>query len=140
MPVKIKGSEYSTVAERLNSVHNDHDYISITTDIVDETQEYITIKANVSIHNDNFEQKLAFIMITLNKYILVTRESISSSETETPSTSLLPLKMLKHQLLAELWLVLVTAGKSSLLLKKCHGSKPKPRHVKAKSLIVAPLY
>ena len=31
-------------------------------------------------------------MITLNKYILVTRESISSSETETPSTSLLPLK------------------------------------------------
>ena len=56
MPVKIKGSEYSTVAERLNSVHNDHDYISITTEIVDETQEYITIKANVSIHNDNFEQ------------------------------------------------------------------------------------
>ena len=56
MPVKIKGSEYSTVAERLNSVHNDHDYISITTEIVDETQEHITIKANVSIHNDNFEQ------------------------------------------------------------------------------------
>ena len=56
MPVKIKGNEYSTVAERLNSVHDDHDYISITTEIVDETQEYITIKANVSIHNDSFEQ------------------------------------------------------------------------------------
>ena len=56
MPVKIKGNEYSTVAERLNSVHDDHDYISITTKIVDETQEYITIKANVSIHNDSFEQ------------------------------------------------------------------------------------
>ena len=56
MPVKIKGNEYSTVAERLNSVHDDHDYISITTEIVDETQEYITIKANVSIYNDSFEQ------------------------------------------------------------------------------------
>ena len=56
MPVKIKGNEYSTVAERLNSVHDDHDYISITTEIVDETQEYITIKANVIIYNDSFEQ------------------------------------------------------------------------------------
>jgi hypothetical protein len=56
MPIKIKGAEYSTVAERLNSVHDDHDYISITTEIMDETQEYVTIKANVSIHNDNFEQ------------------------------------------------------------------------------------
>ena len=56
MPIKIKGAEYSTVAERLNFVHDDHDYISITTEIMDETQEYVTIKENVSIHHDNFEQ------------------------------------------------------------------------------------
>ena len=56
MPVKIKGNEYSTVAERLNAIHDDYDYVSINTKIVDEIQEHISIKAVVRVHGDNFEQ------------------------------------------------------------------------------------
>ena len=56
MPVKIKGNEYSTVAERLNAIHDDYDYVSINTEIVDEIQEHISIKAVVRVHGDNFEQ------------------------------------------------------------------------------------
>ncbi len=49
MPVKIRGNEYNTVAERLAAIHQDHPLLSIHTKIVDETVNHITFKAKVKI-------------------------------------------------------------------------------------------
>ena len=127
MPVKIKGNEYSTVAERLNAIHDDYDYVSINTEIVDEIQEHITIKA-VS------RQLLGFTETTLNRRALAMHESILSLETRIRLTTRLHLRMRKHQLLAEPWLVQVMAVRNSLPPKRYHGSKTKPRLVKARSI------
>ena len=51
MPVTIHGREYLTVAERVNAIHSDHEGdISITTEIVEFTDERALVKATVSIH------------------------------------------------------------------------------------------
>jgi len=52
MPVKIRGNEYETVPERLHEVHGDSGAqanVSIVTEIVGETEEHITMKAEVTI-------------------------------------------------------------------------------------------
>ena len=52
MPVKIRGNEYETVPERLHEAHGDSGAkanVSIVTEIVGETEEHITMKAEVTI-------------------------------------------------------------------------------------------
>jgi len=58
MPVKIRGNEYNTVAERLAAIHQDHPLLSIQTKIVDETVNHITLKAKVKIMTEG--QSLIF--------------------------------------------------------------------------------
>ena len=53
MPVTIHGKEYTTVAERLQAVHLDHKQISITTEILDESDKQVTVKAVVDIDRGN---------------------------------------------------------------------------------------
>jgi len=55
MPVTIHGREYLTVAERVNAIHADHKGdISITTEIVEFTNEIALFKAIVTIrHKDS---------------------------------------------------------------------------------------
>ena len=49
MSVKIHGKKYTTVAERLQAIHLDYDQLSITTEILDDTDKYVTVKAVVEI-------------------------------------------------------------------------------------------
>ena len=58
MPVKIRGNEYNTVAERLAAIHQDPPLLSIQTKIVDETVNHITLKAKVKIMTEG--QSLIF--------------------------------------------------------------------------------
>ena len=58
MPVKIRGNEYNTVAERLAAIHQDHPLLSIQTKIVDETVNHITLQARVKIMTEG--QSLIF--------------------------------------------------------------------------------
>ena len=43
MPVKIRGNEYTTVAERLAAIHQDHLLLFIQTKIVDKTVNHINL-------------------------------------------------------------------------------------------------
>jgi len=58
MPVKIRGNDYNTVAERLATLHQNHPFVSIYTKIVSETSDHITIQAEVKIVAEN--QSLTF--------------------------------------------------------------------------------
>ncbi len=53
MPVKIRGNDYNTVAERLATLHQNHPLVSIHTKIMGETSDHITIQAKVKIVVDN---------------------------------------------------------------------------------------
>ena len=57
MPVKIKGSEYTTVAERLNAIHEkESSKLTILTEILFEDDIGITMKATVKISGDDPQQ------------------------------------------------------------------------------------
>ena len=57
MPVKIKGSEYTTVAERLNAIHEEESSkLTILTEILFEDDIGITMKATVKISGDDPQQ------------------------------------------------------------------------------------
>jgi len=43
MPVKIRGHEYNTVAERLAAIDHDHLLLSIQTKIADKTVNHINL-------------------------------------------------------------------------------------------------
>ena len=49
MPVNIKGKTYFTVAERIESIRKDHEFYSITTELLKFDVSYCVIKAMVSI-------------------------------------------------------------------------------------------
>ena len=57
MPVKIKGSDYTTVAERLNAIHGkESSKLTILTEILSEDDLGITMKATVKISGDDPQQ------------------------------------------------------------------------------------
>ena len=57
MPVKIKGSDYTTVAERLNAIHGkESSKLTILTEILSEDDLGITMKATVKIYGDDPQQ------------------------------------------------------------------------------------
>ena len=59
MPINIHNKPYTTVAERLQAVHTDWDQISITTEILDDTEKQVTVKAVLEIDGRNVYHGMA---------------------------------------------------------------------------------
>ena len=53
MAVNIRGKDYEMVHERLIAIHEDNEYVSVYTEIAEETEAYITFQAQIEVVKDD---------------------------------------------------------------------------------------